>query len=806
MTLGPNQIGVLSRLLDEALPLDAQALQDWLDRLPPEHAQLVPALRRALLDDSTATRMAGPLATSNFATARLMRGQHESKPSSFRAGQRIGPYELVREIGAGGMAVVWLARRADGAFKRELALKLPFRSYMLRGLGQRFSQEIDILAALEHSNIARMYDAGTTSDGLPYLAMEYVQGETLEVWCDQRRLTVTERLAIFLQVLEAVSYAHARGVVHLDLKPSNILVSQSGHVRLLDFGISHLIDLEHERATEDGAGSVHLAKLGASARVPAPLTPRYASPEQMAGEAAGPRADIYSLGVVLHELLCGVQPGRVTPLEPPQAPGGAAALPRTSPPSTCVAAGAGEKRRVTDAQLRELLSGKLGAIIERALERTIEARYASATDLTADVRAVLEAHREPGVDARHLEPKAPLSILVLPFANHTGVESKGHIADALTASITADLTRIRDLYVVPAATALAYESRNLTLPALGLEAGVRFVLQGSVMSSGGRLRVAAQLADARTDSQLWNESFDGDHFNLLVLLDQITARVGNTIAPLMVIAAAPSKDGQAADASVADLLLRVRALEGQTQSFQRFAEVESIYRQVLQRDSANLSAMAGLAVNLAIHADWLEWTDPDQTRKLTEARDLAGAVKAVDPGNYRVHIPIAIYAQHVQDLEAARLVWESAVQLKPRHPSGYINLAVFHLDVGEPARAIPLLERSLELSPQGGAHVFAALGAANFALGNDDAAIHWFLKALDLNFENLTVFAKLAMAYANKGEMAKAARFADQYRWRAEALNAKGPRINKPKPGSPAAIVSYFYEKLLPNWERAGLP
>jgi tetratricopeptide (TPR) repeat protein len=233
--------------------------------------------------------------------------------------------------------------------------------------------------------------------------------------------------------------------------------------------------------------------------------------------------------------------------------------------------------------------------------------------------------------------------------------------------------------------------------------------------------------------------------------------------------------------------------------------IESIYRQVLQRDSANLSAMTGLATYLAVHATWLEYTDPAQTQMLTEARDLALAVRAVDPRNDRVHIPIASYAQHINDFEAARNAWEAPLRLNPKSPGAYLNLAVFHLEMGEPARAIPLLERSLELDPKGSAHLFAALGAANFALGENDVAIDWLLKALELNFENLDIFSYLAMAYANKGDVTKSATFAEQYRRRAEVAGVKGPRVNRPRPNSPAAYVSYFYDKLLPDWERAGL-
>src|ERR1700729_1014460 len=150
--------------------------------------------------------------------------------SGLNAGDFVGPYELIRLLGAGGMAEVWLARRADGAFKREVALKLPMLTRAPAGLEARFARERDILASLEHPHIARLYDAGVDPQGLPYLSLEYVRGELLTGWCDTQRLGITERLTLFLQVLEAVQYAHDKQVIHRGLKASNILVTDAGQV------------------------------------------------------------------------------------------------------------------------------------------------------------------------------------------------------------------------------------------------------------------------------------------------------------------------------------------------------------------------------------------------------------------------------------------------------------------------------------------------------------------------------------------------------------------------------------------------
>jgi tRNA A-37 threonylcarbamoyl transferase component Bud32 len=224
-------------------------------------------MRRALFPEAGRASDADALATP----PKIDAGGYTQAASGLQAGELVGPYRLIHPLGAGGMAEVWLAQRADGAFKREVALKLPALARLRKDLASRFVRERDILAALEHPNIARLYDAGVSAEGLPYLAMECVHGQPLTAWCDGHQAGVRERLKLFLQVLDAVQYAHGCHVLHRDIKPSNILVTDSGQVRLLDFGVAKLLAEEEEHT--------QLTQIYGQA-----LTPEYASPELLRGE------------------------------------------------------------------------------------------------------------------------------------------------------------------------------------------------------------------------------------------------------------------------------------------------------------------------------------------------------------------------------------------------------------------------------------------------------------------------------------------------------------------------------------------
>ncbi len=380
MELSIDQMARMSRLLDEALLLDAAQRAAWLQALPEQHRDLALALREALLPGEAELQRLQKLDT--LPTMIAARGTAVSVLGGLSIGARVGPYQLIRILGAGGMADVWLARRADGAFQRDLALKLPIFSPRRADLHERFARERDILASLEHPHIARLYDAGVASNGLPYLAMEYVEGRPLTDWCAAHRLGVRARLELFLQMLDAVQYAHGKQVIHRDLKPSNVLVSEAGQVRLLDFGVAKLLALDEPPLTA-------LTHLYGRA-----LTPDYASPELLRGGAVGVRSDVYSLGVLLYELLTGIRPYRF---------GSAASIGLLQQANHTVEVVKPSEQREPCAGLPQFtreLRGDLDAITLKALANEPAERYASVIALAADLRCHLQGRPIAALPAR----------------------------------------------------------------------------------------------------------------------------------------------------------------------------------------------------------------------------------------------------------------------------------------------------------------------------------------------------------------------------------------------------------------------
>lgn len=368
LQLNPDELKELSALWDEALAHPSDDLAHWREQLRVSS----PAVRSAL--ESMLSRRGG--AQDSF----LQKGSAphaiefmSSSHAAQQAGTQVGNYRLVRELGRGGMGIVWLAERADGLMQRTVALKIPHPWLSARFM-DRFATEREILASLVHPHIARLYEAGRTPEGQPYLVLEYINGQSLMAYCDDRKLTLRQRLEIFLQILDAVQFAHERQVVHRDLKPTNIIVSADGHAHLLDFGIAKLL---HEQG-DDG----DTTQFGDAA-----LTPNYASPEQVAGGSVDRRSDIYTLGVLLYELLTGCLPyslDRATRASMQEA------LLATPPRPPSEALGTRMRGQARDTpELRKLarqLRGDVDTIVMTAMHRDAQRRFISGKAFADDIR------------------------------------------------------------------------------------------------------------------------------------------------------------------------------------------------------------------------------------------------------------------------------------------------------------------------------------------------------------------------------------------------------------------------------------
>ena len=396
----------LSSWLDQLLELAPEARQLRLQRLAEHDPTLGRDLQHLLLQEADSREfMAQPLWTT---------------PPPGRAGSQVGPYRLLRPLGEGGMGEVWLAERCDGLYQRQVALKLLRSGVADPGLRQRFGRERQILARLQHPHLAQLLDAGVDQQGQPYLALDYVEGEPISDYCRRLQPSLETRLQLMLQVCAVVSHAHANLVVHRDLKPSNILVRADGTVKLLDFGIAALLD-------HDDADATH-----PPTEVRA-FTLHYAAPEQVRGEAVTTLTDVYSLGVVLFEVVTGHKPYRLRRHSDAEWERSIldVQVPRASALLLRLADQPGAAKRALQRQARQL-RGDLDVLLEKALQKDPAQRYASAEALAGDLRRYLQGRpiqaRPPGVGyrvnkyiGRHRWGVALASVAVLALLGTTSV-------------------------------------------------------------------------------------------------------------------------------------------------------------------------------------------------------------------------------------------------------------------------------------------------------------------------------------------------------------------------------------------------
>jgi serine/threonine protein kinase/tetratricopeptide (TPR) repeat protein len=481
------------------------------------------------------------------------------------AGHRCGAYRLVTRIAQGGMAAVFLAVRADDEYQKEVAIKLVQPGPDSHELLYRFQKERQTLAGLDHPNVVKLLDGGSTPEGWPFLVMDYVEGSPIDEYCDEHKLSIDKRLHLFWKVCAAVQYAHEKLVIHRDLKPSNILVTADGTPKLLDFGIAKVLN------SQPFAQRLLVSQTGTRC-----MTPAYASPEQMRGKSITTASDIYSLGVLLYELLSGHRPYRLkqdTPAEmeraiceqDPDAPSTAVSRAETDTPSggipiTKTPEGVSETREGQPEKLRRRLRGDLDNIVLKALQKQPERRYGSVEEFAQDIerhlqhlpvkarRSTLTYWASKFARRHKVEVSSGLvvivtltagtflavssmgtrgsasvksaqiqSLAVLPLANLSGDPAQEYFSDGMTDALIADLAQIGSLKVISRTSSEQYKQTRKSLPEIGRELNVDGIIEGTVQRSGDRVRITAQLIQVPADKHLWASSYERDVGDVFML-------------------------------------------------------------------------------------------------------------------------------------------------------------------------------------------------------------------------------------------------------------------------------------------------
>jgi serine/threonine-protein kinase len=664
-------------------------------------------------------------------------------------------YTIERELGRGGMATVYLARELK--HQRSVAFKMLHAELGVALGPERFLREISLTARLQHPHILPLFDSGETAGRLWY-TMPYVEGESLR---DRLRreiqLPVNEAVRLAAEVAGALDYAHRHGVVHRDIKPENILLEET-HARVADFGVARAVDAAGEgKLTETGLA------LG---------TPAYMSPEQASAGPVDARSDVYALGCVLYEMLAG---------EPPF----------TGPTAQAIIAKRFSGAVPSIRRIRETVPPALERVVFKALATVPADRFSSAAEFAQALAAgELEAaaptvpttpvtDRRPHPTRRLLAAAAaaaialavavaalggrlsgrndrtPIkSLAVLPLANLSGDPEQEYLADGMTDALIARLARIRALRVMSRTSVMQYKGARTPLPEIAQALRVDAVVEGSVQSSGNRVRVTAQLIDARTERHLWVETYEEELSDAL----RLESRIAQSIADEIRIAVTPGERTQLArsapvDPEVYQLYLRGRYFwnkrdeEGLKRSLDYF-------QQALERDSTYAPAYAGIADAYLTLYDYEYLPAAEAAAK---ARAAAERARALDESLAAAHNSLAHLSLHDWQWAAAERGFQRAIELDPSYVPAHHWYALCLTAVGRVEEAVAAIRRAQELDPLS-IRINADVGMALHAAGRYDEAIEQERRTLELDSTSRVARWIQGMAYEQKGMLEEAKR------------------------------------------------
>ncbi|MGH9971980.1 MAG: protein kinase domain-containing protein [Pyrinomonadaceae bacterium] len=628
-------------------------------------------------------------------------------------GKRLGAYRIERELGRGGMGSVYLAVRADDEFRKQVAIKLIKRGMDTDFIVRRFRNERQILASLDHPNIARLLDGGSTEDGLPYFVMEYVEGQPIYGYCDDHKLSIIDRLKLYREVCAAVHYAHQNLVIHRDLKPSNILVTASGVPKLLDFGIAKLLNPD--------LSSQVLDPTTAAVRL---MTPEYASPEQVRGESIGAVSDVYSLGVLLYELLTDHRPYRLKSHLPeellrivcegePDLPSVAVNLIEVLPiegrePVEITPQTVSRSRSTTPEQLRRELSGSLDNIVLKAMRKELAGRYQSVEELSADIGRYLDGHpvSAPSYYPSNVQSEADTadpamgsrSLAVLPFQVLRTEEKRDEfLGMGLADALITKLSNLQRITVRPTSAVVKYFDGTHNILAAGHELNVGYVLDGRIQRAGDRLRLTVQLVRMRDGNPLWAAKFDENYTDIFTVEDSISEQVANALVPRLTgeeREALLHRETESSDAYQAFLKGRYFWNRFTPEDFAKALEQ---FREAIRIDPEYAQAYVGIA-------DYYNWTAifgigaPDDN--FPQAKEAAIRALELDESLAEAHAALA-FTNLCYDLDwqGAEQRFRRALELNPNYGPAhqwYSNLLAAQ---GRFDEAIAEIRSALEINP-----------------------------------------------------------------------------------------------------------
>ncbi len=650
-----------------------------------------------------------------------------------RGGERVGAYVIVRELGRGGMGTVFLAERADGQFEKQVAIKVLNRGADTAEILRRFRAERQILAKLDHPNIARLLDAGTTDDGLPYFIMDYIVGAPVTRFAVTQRLSTRQRLELFLKICAAVEFAHRNLVVHRDIKPSNILANAEGEPKLLDFGIAKLLAKDEAAAQLIAEAQQH-------------LTPICASPEQAKGDPITVATDIYSLGALLYEMLSDQKPHRFSTARPTREELALVVGEQVPPPPSAVA---------PDAQTARLLRGDLDAIVLFAMRKEPEMRYATVADLADDIRRhlarkpVVARHPTLGYRAKCLVKRngsrlvasaavvivlagvlfafwarsqqnasetADLrtrglsgsasdirkSIAVLPFENLGDKNSPSYFADGVQDNILTDLGKVGDLKVISRSGVAPYRGKKRNMKQIGRDLGVGNVLEGSVQISGDRVRINAQLIDTQTDTQIWAEQYDRKLEDIFALQSELAQTIaGQLKATLSTGEEAEIWRQPTQDLQAYDLYLRARAAfrgGGPSMPRENWNTAVSLLNKAIARDPNFTLAYCLLNEVYVLQYRFGEDHSPQD---LAAAKEAAETALRLEPNREEARLALARYYYHgLGDYRRTEQELSSIPSSAPHEVEFFTLASLVERRLEQFAASIRNGEKAVELDPQ----------------------------------------------------------------------------------------------------------